>query len=237
MEKYKKISKEELIHIIQKQSEIIAEMSSKVEEMTMKVAELEERLKQNSNNSSKPPSSDGLGKPPTRSQREKTGRRPGGQKGHKGHGLKIEREPDEVVKVEPLNCRKCGMNLLGAERLHVDTRYVYDVEIKVKLTKYEIKQAECFDCGSMTVGEVPVECKGTVNYGNMTRALCVVLTNYANVGIEKTHKILRDLLGMPISGGTIKNIMREFATKTDDTIEEIKENLLKSPVLNVDETG
>ena len=71
----------------------------------------------------------------------------------------------------------------------------------------------------------------------MTRTLCVVLTNYANVSTDKTHKILRDLIGMPISSGTIKNIQREFAGKTDGVIGEIKENLMKSPVLNADETG
>ena len=205
------LTKEELIAIILAQKETIAKLMEEI-------AELKWRLNQNSNNSSKPPSSDGLGKPPTRSLREKTGRTPGGQKGHKGHGLKIDREADEVVKVEPMSCRVCGMVLIGAKTSQADTRYVYDVEIEVKLTKYEIHEAECFDCGSVTMGEVPVECKGTVNYGNMLRALCVVLTKYANVGIDKTHKILRDIIGMPISGGTIKNIMREFATKTEGTI-------------------
>ena len=71
----------------------------------------------------------------------------------------------------------------------------------------------------------------------MTRSLCVVLTNYANVGIDKTHRILRDLMGMPISCGTIKNIKTEFAGKTDGAIAEIKSKLLESPVLNADETG
>ena len=64
-----------------------------------------------------------------------------------------------------------------------------------------------------------------------------MLTQYAYVGIDKTHKILRDLLDMPISTGTINSITRQFASLTDETIAEIKKKLLESPALNVDETG
>jgi len=52
-----------------------------------RVAELETRLKQTPRNSSKPPSSEGLAKPPPRSLRKKSGRKPGGQNGHKGQAL------------------------------------------------------------------------------------------------------------------------------------------------------
>jgi transposase len=226
MEKYI----EELKAIIQSQSEIIAKMA-------IEIAELKEQLNQNSNNSSKPPSSDGLKKPRVKSLREKSGKKAGGQKGHKGHGLKIEREPDKTVKIEPINCNACEFDLSAAEKFRSDTRYVYDVEIEIKLIKYEIMGAECNDCGAVTIAEVPEECKSTINYGNTTRSLCVVLTNYANVSIDKTHKILRDLIGMPISGGTVKNIKTEFAGKSDGVIAEIKEKLFSSPVLNADETG
>jgi transposase len=220
----------ELLEIIEKQNAIIAAL-------TARIVELEAQIQQNSRNSSKPPSSDGLRKPPVRSLREKTGRKPGGQKGHKGHGLTVEREPDEVIEVEPVVCSECGTELSGEPKFHADTRYVYDVEINVVLRRYDIAEAICPNCGAATVGTPPKDCRGTVNYGQMIRTLCVVLTQYGYMGIDKTHKVLHDLLMVPISSGTIKNIMSEWAGKTGEAIAEIKRNLLLSPILNVDETG
>lgn len=208
-----------------------------IEKLTERVAELEARLAQNSKNSSKPPSSDGPGKVPVKSLRQKTGRKPGGQKGHKGHGLKIDCEPNETVIVEPIICNGCGADLTNEPKVHSDTRYVYDVEINVVLTKYEILEAVCPKCGVTTEGVPPVKNRGSVSYGDNLRSLCVVLTQYGFVGIDKTHKILHDYLGVPISGGTIKRIQNEFAELTGKSVEAIKQNLRISPILNVDETG
>src|SRR5271167_3182764 len=66
------------------------------------VAELERRLGLNSSNSGKPPSSDGLKKPArVSSLRERSGKKPGGQKGHKGETLRQVTDPNEVVNHYP----------------------------------------------------------------------------------------------------------------------------------------
>lgn len=218
-----KLEKVELIAIVLKLAE--------------KVTELEARLRQNSSNSSKPPSSDGLSKPVTQSLREKSGRKPGGQKGHKGHGLKIVGEPDKIVIVSPGVCPGCGTILEGAPNSQYDTRYVYNAVISIELVKYVLQSALCPNCGSIVLTASPPGCEGTLNYGETIRSLSVMLTNYANVSIDKTHKILSDLLGLPISAGTIKAINAEFAGKTDDILSVIKEMLRESPVLHLDETG
>ena len=229
MDKLMEMTQAELI-------ELIIGLREVIERQAIEIEELKARLGLNSTNSSKPPSSDGLSKVPTKSLREKSGKKPGGQKGHKGSGLKIDREPDAVIVVEPVSCA-CGCGLEGEPTFHVDTRYSYDVEVTVTLKKYDIREAVCPECGSTARPEIPAGINGSVNYGNTLRALCVVLTQYACVGIDKTHKILHDLVGLPISTGTIKNIQSQFAGLTDKTIGIIKQNLRESPVINADETG
>src|SRR6516165_5980463 len=76
------------------------------------IAELERRLGLNSSNSGKPPSSDGLKKPArVSSLRERSGKKPGGQKGHKGETLRQVIDPNEVVNHYPPACSTCGVGL------------------------------------------------------------------------------------------------------------------------------
>src|SRR6202142_1306997 len=77
-----------------------------------RLAELERRLGLNSSNSGKPPSSDGLKKPVrVSSLRERSGKKPGGQKGHKGETLRQVTDPNEVVNHYPPACSMCGVGL------------------------------------------------------------------------------------------------------------------------------
>ena len=73
-----------------------------------RIAELEARLRQSPRNSSKPPSSEGLAKPAPRSLRKKSGRKPGGQDGHKGTTLAQVARPDREIRHEPGCCGRCG---------------------------------------------------------------------------------------------------------------------------------
>src|SRR5579884_2693873 len=95
-------TREELIALVKAQAAEIAVLKARV-------AELERRLGLDSSNSGKPPSSDGLKKPPrTQSLREPSGKKPGGQKGHKGETLRQVAEPDRVVNHFPSSCAACG---------------------------------------------------------------------------------------------------------------------------------
>src|SRR6516225_7264757 len=86
-----------------------------IAQLQERIAELERRLGLNSGNSGKPPSSDGLKKPPrTRSSREPSGKKPGGQKGHKGETLRQVTEPDSIVDHFPTSCAACGAAMTPA---------------------------------------------------------------------------------------------------------------------------
>ena len=116
----------ELTEQLQQQSEKLQQQSKKLQEQSEQLAALQEVIaakdaqivaltarieelthKKNSGNSSKPPSSERLNKPAPKSLRTKSGKPAGGQPGHKGSGMKIDREPDEVIEHRPTQCEGC----------------------------------------------------------------------------------------------------------------------------------
>jgi transposase len=91
-----------------------AALARAVEELAQareRIAELEARLRQTPRNSSRPPSSEGLGKPSPRSLRKKTGRKPGGQDGHEGRTLAQVTRPDRELRHEPAWCGRSRAGL------------------------------------------------------------------------------------------------------------------------------
>lgn len=88
----------------------VSELTAKVEELTKKIAELTEQKNKNSNNSSKPPSSDGLKKSnKDKSLREKTNNKQGGQPDHSASNLVVNDKPTHIEKIVPFKCQTCPM--------------------------------------------------------------------------------------------------------------------------------
>lgn len=86
------------------------ELTATVKELTQTIKELKEQLNKNSKNSSKPPSSDGLKKPPVnkdRSLRQKSGKKQGAQNGHDGTYLSVIVDPDFVEPHMHSDCESC----------------------------------------------------------------------------------------------------------------------------------
>jgi len=105
--------------------DLIRSLYAHVVELQEKVKKLEGRLALNSRNSSKPPSSEGYGKPKPKSLRV-VGKNPtGGQKGHAGHTLEKSESPDHIVSHEPPVRCECGLVL--PQGTVVETRQVFDL--------------------------------------------------------------------------------------------------------------
>ena len=97
---------------------------AQVSELNKRLELLEGRLDQNSRNSHRPPSSDGLTKQPALARKPKG--KKGGQQGHKGRTLKMVETPDVVINVYPSVCT-CGADLSGTENIVLEKRQVFDL--------------------------------------------------------------------------------------------------------------
>src|SRR5258708_1234131 len=72
-----------------------AALNEQVKALEAQLHELQARLAKDSHNSSKPPSGDGLGRK-TKSLRRRSGKKAGGQLGHRGETLRLVATPDTV---------------------------------------------------------------------------------------------------------------------------------------------
>jgi transposase len=202
-----------------------------------RIAELEARLKQTPRNSSRPPSSEGLGKPPPRSLRKKTGRKPGGQDGHQGSTLAQLARPDRELRHEPACCGCCGAGLAGRPVTGVERRQVFDLpEVAIKVTEHQMIEREC-ECGYRTRGMAPQGAEGPVQYGPRVAAIIVYLYIGQFLSKNRTAQALAELFGIPLSSGTVAAITARAAGRLDGFLERVRENITASQVAGFDETG
>ena len=215
----------------------MAELQRANKVLTERVAELEARLGQSPRNSSKPPSSEGYEKPAPKSRRGKTDRPSGGQTGHKGHTLKQVAVPDEVLVHEPAVCGGCGESLAGAPVVSTESRQVFDLPpISVWITEHQIRHLQC-SSGHVSMAEVPAGVGAPAQYGPRVRALGVYLLTVQHLPLERTAHLLSEVVGAPVSQGSLVTWQAEAAAGLDGFDEALVRGLTAADVLGADETG
>src|SRR4051794_29546475 len=146
-----------------------------------RLADLERRLGLNSRNSGKPPSSDGLKKPPrVRSLREPTGKTIGGQPGHPGKTLRRTDTPDATINHYPAACAACGEPLTEAMVINHIARQVFDLPEPKPLivTEHRAHGCRCTACGAQTRAAFPDGVSAPVQYGLRIGAVVLYLLHY-----------------------------------------------------------
>jgi len=122
----------------------------KLLEQDARIRELETRSATDSRNSSKPPSTDGYRKPQPKSSRKKTGRKPGGQKGHPGSTLSLSDTPDRVIPHPVTICLQCGLDL-SASPAEVERRQVIDIPpLHLEVVEHRFESKTCPCCHTVT---------------------------------------------------------------------------------------
>lgn len=223
--------------IIEHQATIIDQQAARMEQLEHRVQELERQLGSNSKNSSKPPSSDGLRKPPVNLR--KSGGKKGAPKGHPGHTLHQVEHPDHVITLQTgKTCEHCSTSLQEATLIGCEKRQVFDLPAPKKVvTEYRAEQWECSCCRRITQTPFPDEVKAPVQYGEGFAAWTVYLNARHMIPLERIREIFTDLTNQEISEATLLSFLRNMHTKLEPVESLIREQIAASPVLHADETG
>jgi len=198
---------------------------------------LKGRNKKDSSNSGKPPSTDGFKKPHVVSTRKKSGRKPGGVRGHTGHTLCPDVEEENITEIKEGVCSCCGGEIEFSDKYQ--SRKRVDIEIIVVKTEERAYEGECKSCHKPYRAEFSSQYKAPVQYGENMSALVAVLNEYGNVSDSKSAEIVSALCNHEVnmSTGTVFNMRTKLANNLMPTVEKIKQKLIDGEVLGVDETG
>ena len=191
----------------------------------------------NSRNSSIPPSKDENRPLKTKSLREQTGAKVGGQKGHEGNTLKMVENPDKTIDYIPEYCNECGSGLENSAIEFVGKRQVVDIPIiKPEYIEHRIYQKKC-NCGHSTCASFPDNVNASISYGANTESLIGYLFSRQYMPFARMKEFLNDAFHLPISEGGVHELLNRLVAKASPAYEMIKEKILASRVVGSDETG
>ncbi len=223
--------------------ERVSDLEGKIIILMARIEKLENQLRKDSNNSSKPPSSDIFKENiPKKNQslREKSGRAPGGQKGRKWISRSQGENPDMIIECTPEVCTSCGKDFRGNPWISssiISRRQEIDIPpILPVVTEFQRIQVVC-SCGQKSCGNFPSHLTWGVQFGNTLTALVAYLHWAHYIPYDRMSTIFTDILGISVSEGSIENLLERAHKKTEPFIPEILNIIKTGEWVGSDETG
>lgn len=220
---------------------LLAQLSTlrkKVDELSKENLELKELLSRyqhpkDSHNSNLPSSKDLINKKVN--LRVPSGKSSGGQKGHPGKTLEMQ-VPDTIEELSPSFCKCCGHDLSAIEGEVIERRQQIDIPpIRPVVTEYRTIRKTC-QCSHINEGSFPAGVNSAIGYGANIHALVGYLNVCQHIPSERLTTLLKDIFGLPLSEGTVYNIMKRMEDRSSGVYEIIRNRISASPVVGVDET-
>ena len=202
-----------------------------------RVSQVEERLRQNSQNSSKPPSQDGFGKKASPEQASPQKKR-GGQAGHRGNQRKFyELSTGDVIENHvPEVCRKCGVELLGEDPEPYRHQILEIPPLRPQITEHQLHQLNCGHCGTATRAKLPTGV-GASQYGERLTATIALLSSDNYQSHSKVQTLLNRLFGIEISMASVNRLRHEVSEAVLLPVQAAQEFVQGSAFVHSDETS
>jgi transposase len=194
-------------------------------------------VKKDSHNSSLPPSTD-LFTSKTKSLRPPSVLKSGGQLGHDGTTLKMSATPDVIHELKNNFCTHCRASLAEADFILKAKRQVIEIPPIVPIYE-EYRQYGCFcpHCRHEQIAQFPLGVNAPIQYGTTVETLISYLSVGQYVPFARLQSLLVQVFSLPLSQGTIGNILEKTALKCQGVYEKIKTQIAESQVVGSDETG
>ena len=202
-----------------------------------RLSELDDRLKLNSTNSSKPPSSDPIGmkrKPPA----ARGGKKRGGQHGHR----KVSRPlvpPEEVRETfdrKPTDCRRCGHELAGEDPEPLIHQVAELPKIEPFVDEYRLHRLACPSCRETTCGALPPGVPAGC-FGPYLQAVLATFAGAYRLSKRQIRRMAADLFSLSISTGMISKLEWRSAVVLEAPCNELATAVHQAKVVNIDETS
>jgi len=237
-EQLRQLDKEVLIDLLLAALARIDELEQQVAKQNERIQKLEDQLAKNSQNSGKPPSSDGLKKPKTRSLRQQSGKNKGGQKGHIGETLKMVSNPHHQEVCPLTACPHCVHDLSQVTAIAHERRQLFDLPpVGIEVTEYQAEIKRCPHCHQQAKAPFPEQITAPVQYGPRLKAQAVYFNQYQLMPWARTCEAFADLYNHRPTEAFLQESLQSCHQQIEPSLVEIKETLKKEKVAHFDETG
>jgi transposase len=220
---------------------LVLRLEAEVLDLRRQLKELKERVAQNSRNSSKPPSADGLAKPAPKSLRKRSGRKRGGQNGHPGRTLEQVPEPDHIVVhcLDHCPCGQCGgRSLRGQPVVDYEKRQVFDLPAKLlEVTEHRGEIKECPLSGILVRAQFPGQVQAPAQYGPRFKAVQSYLNTEHFIPYDRLSRLVEDVFGQPLSEATVVSANQRIHHHLEPFEQELIERLVREALVHFDESG
>lgn len=216
---------------------VIFEQQEQIRQLEAKLA----RANKDSGNSSKPPSSDLVKPPPTKTGSSRSrSRKIGGQRGHPRHQRPAFTfdQIDNQVFHGPEECPNCGSTDL--EVLAEPSKVHQQVDLScepITVTEHVVQSCQCRNCHRIQAGTLPPAIAATGLIGPRMMGLLLYMKGAMRASYTVMEEFLEQVLGFKVSRGYLAKVMAQGSQALHPAVEELRCQLPTQPWLNVDETG
>jgi transposase len=222
---------------ISAQQERVKVLEGLIDALQERIKTLERQQAKDSHNSSLPPSSDRFVRAP-KSLRQKSGKKAGGQPGHRGHHLRQLEMPDEVLVHPVLYCEHCQHDLRTQKASLPERRQVIDLPARrLWVTEHRVEEKQCPRCFHLTRAPFPAPVSAPAQYGPSIQTVATYLVEGQSVPYARASQLLQELLGVQLSAGSIATFVTTCHQQLAEVETSLKAALVKTKVIHQDETG